>query len=474
MHEREIIIVGGGHNGLVAATLLARAGRNVLLLERQAAVGGAAISSAPFPGVDARLSRYSYLVSLFPRWLLQELIPDFQLRRRRVSSYTPLADGGILDRDGLALPGADRLAASLVGTLTAALAPRRVELFERPLSELLRAAFDDDVRRGIVATDALIGTFASLADPGLQQNRCFLYHVIGGPWDLPIGGMGALSGALRDAALAAGVEIRTGTEVVSVDPGDDRVAVRTADGSEHVGEDVVAALAPACLSALLGEASGEPAPEGSQLKLNMVLRRLPRLRDPSVTPAQAFVGTFHVNESYTQLERAYADATAGQMPTVVPCEAYCHSLSDPSILGPELQAAGAQTLTVFALHMPARLFRGDHDAAKRAAIDATLASLNSVLAEPIEDCLLLDSGGEPCLEVHTPLELETELGLPGGNIFHRDLQWPFAESEAEVGQWGVETSHPRIWLGGAGARRGGGVSGIPGYNVTQAILATRR
>jgi phytoene dehydrogenase-like protein len=60
------------------------------------------------------------------------------------------------------------------------------------LSELLRAAFDDDVRRGIVATDALIGTFASLADPGLQQNRCFLYHVIGGPWDLPIGGMGRI------------------------------------------------------------------------------------------------------------------------------------------------------------------------------------------------------------------------------------------------------------------------------------------
>jgi len=473
MNERQIIIVGGGHNGLVATTLLARAGGNVLLLEREAAVGGAAVSASPFPGVDARLSRYSYLVSLFPRWLLQELVPGFRLQRRSVSSYTPVGDGGLLDRDGLTLPGAEALAASLVGTLTAPLAPRSVvhPLFERPLSELLCAAFVDDIRRGIVATDALIGTFASLADPSLQQNRCFLYHFVGGPWDLPIGGMGALSGALRDAALAAGAKIETGREVVGIDPAADGVAVRTDDGREYVGSDVVAAVAPTCLSALLGEAVSEPAREGSQLKLNMVLRRLPRLRDPSVSAVDAFAGTFHVNESYTQLEAAFAQAATGEVPAVVPCEAYCHSLSDPSILGAELRASGAQTLTVFALHMPARLFRGDHAAAKRDATAATLASLNSVLAEPIEDCLLADANGEPCLEVHTPLELESELGLPAGNIFHRDLQWPFAETDAEVGRWGVETSHPRVWLGGAGARRGGGVSGIPGHNVAQAILA---
>jgi phytoene dehydrogenase-like protein len=474
--QRSVIVIGGGHNGLVAATLLALAGRSVLLLERAATVGGASVSAAPFVGVDARLSRYSYLVSLFPRWLLEDLIPGFQLRRRSVSSYTPVGDGGILDRQGLTLPGAEQLAASLAGALTSPLGVRSVEheLFRRPMSELLEAAFEDDVVRGIVGTDALIGTFASLADPGLQQNRCFLYHVVGGPWDLPIGGMGALSDALRDAALAAGVEIETNCEVVEIDPAGERVAVRTADGREYVGRDVVAAVAPACLSALLGEGSEEPPPEGSQLKLNMVLRRLPRLRDPSVTPTEAFAGTFHVNESYTQLERAYAEAAVGSIPSVVPCEAYCHSLSDPSILGAELRASGAQTLTVFALHMPTRLFRGDHAAAKRAATEATLTSLNSVLAEPIEDCLLLDSGGQPCLEVHTPVELEAELGMPGGNIFHRDLQWPFAESEAEIGRWGVETAHPHVWLGGAGARRGGGVSGIPGHNVAQAILAARR
>ena len=80
--------------------------------------------------------------------------------------------------------------------------------------------------------------------------------------------------------------------------------------------------------------------------------------------------------------------------------------------------------------MPARLFRADHDAAKRAAVQATLRSIDSVLAEPIEDCLLRTRDGAPCLEARTPLELEAELGMPGGHIFHRDLAWPFAESEA--------------------------------------------
>jgi phytoene dehydrogenase-like protein len=121
--------------------------------------------------------------------------------------------------------------------------------------------------------------------------------------------------------------------------------------------------------------------------------------------------------------------------------------------------------------MPARLFASDPEGAKRDAVAATLRSLSSVLAEPIEDCLALDAEGAPCLEAHTPLDLERELGLPGGHIFHRPLAWPFAESYEEVGRWGVETSYPNVWLCGAGARRGGCVSGIPGHNATRAVLA---
>jgi phytoene dehydrogenase-like protein len=233
---------------------------------------------------------------------------------------------------------------------------------------------------------------------------------------------------------------------------------------------VLANVAPRVLARLLGVDAGEPV-EGAQLKLNLLLTRLPRLRDPDVDPREAFAGTFHVNESASQLARAYDEAAAGRIPALPPCEVYCHSLTDPSILGPELQAAGAQTLTCFGLHMPARLFASP--GAKDEAVAATLRSLDGVLAEPLEDCLYRTAAGEVCLEARTPVELEDELGLPGGNIFHRDLAWPFAEDEAEVGTWGVETEHPNVLVCGAGARRGGGVSGIPGHNAAMSVLSSR-
>ncbi len=475
--DYDAVIVGGGHNGLVAAALLARAGKRVVVLERLDHLGGAAVSEAPFPGVDVRLSRYSYLVSLFPRDLLANLGVRFELRRRTVSSFPP-NDAAEIQRLTA------RVAKALAPTLTEPLRSRAQmraliaddaaweALFERPLSELLERAVPDDQTRGIVATDALIGTFAALDDPGLAQNRCFLYHVIGngeGVWDIPVGGMGRLSTALADVARAAGAELRTGVEVTAAVAGKSGVEVQTASGSTLTGRDLLANVAPAVLARLLGDRDPEPAPEGSQLKLNMVLTRLPRLRDSTVAPELAFAGTFHINESYAQLGEAYAQAAAGKIPSVVPAEAYCHSLTDPSILSPQLIAAGAQTLTVFALHMPARLFSAP--GAKERAVDATLASLNSVLAEPIQDCLMLDGEGQPCLEARTPPELESELGLPGGNIFHRPLSWPFAERPDEVGAWGVETERANVWICGAGARRGGGVSGIPGHNAAMAVLA---
>ncbi len=491
-HRYDAVIVGGGHNGLVAATLLARAGLRVAVIERLEAVGGAAVSAAVFPGTGVRLSRYAYLVSLFPRWLQDALVVQLPLRRRSVSSYTPVGDGGILDRTGTGLPGLDGLGSALFDTFAEPLrsadqirerigAETFRALGERPLSELIEASFSDDVVRGTVATDALIGTFAPLDDPQLRQNRCFLYHVVGGPWDVPVGGMGALTRSLWHAALSAGAEIHTGSAVTAIDadaPG--AAQVRLDDGAELATRHVLANVAPHVLNQLLhDERAGLPRPEGSQLKLNMVLSRLPRLRDLGVDPHEAFAGTFHVNESYSQLNAAYHRAAAGQLPDPVPCEAYCHSLTDRSIVPPALAQRGVATLTVFALHMPARLFAGqhpdgrpiDHAAAKSAAVAATLASMDSVLAEPLEDCLLRDPlDGRPCLEAHTPVELEAELGLPGGHIFHGDLSWPWAETPGEVGHWGSETERPNVWICGSGARRGGGVSGIAGHNAARALL----
>jgi phytoene dehydrogenase-like protein len=494
--RHDVVVVGGGHNGLVAATYLARAGRSVLVLERRDHVGGAAVSERPFAGVDARLSRYAYLVSLLPRAIIDELGLQVTLRRRQISSYTPLPDDparGILIGDTPPVDGWDRLygtcrrvAEAVFPSLTepllsAANLRARVgddaawaALVERPIGELIEECLADDVMRGIALTDALIGTFAGAHDRDLRQNRCFLYHVIGngtGHWDVPVGGMGAVTDALRDAALAAGAELRCGAEATAIEPG----AVRWADagGGERVaaGDHVLAGVAPAVLDRLRGREPAVPTPEGAQLKVNLLLARLPRLRDESVDPAEAFAGTFHVNEAYGQLEAARARATAGELPDPVPCEIYCHTLTDPTILGPELRAAGAHTLTCFALQLPARLFAADNDAAREQALQATLRSLDSVLAEPVLDCAWRDSDGRPCVEARTPLDLEAELGLPGGNIFHREVAWPFAEGEDEVGTWGVETDEPGLLICGAGARRGGGVSGIPGRNAAMAVLA---
>jgi phytoene dehydrogenase-like protein len=470
MAEREhfdVVIVGGGHNALVAATMLARAGRSVLLLERRDELGGAAVSISPFPGVEARLSRYSYLVSLFPPALLRSLDVTTEVRRRRIAAYPPIDH----DPDWSRLIA--RVAERVFPTLTEPLRSRadmrhlidddRVwdALFETPLSDTLERTFASDLTRGTVLTDGLIGTFAPADDPLLRQNRCFLYHVVGGPWNVPVGGMGALSGALAQAARSSGVQTVTRAEVVDIDTDGQNAQVTCADGWCYGARHVLAGVAPYVLSGLLGEPAPGDKPEGAQLKINMLLKRLPRLPDASVRPQDAFTGTFHVNEGYEQLALAYRQASAGEIPSLPPCEVYCHSLTDPSILSPELQAQGVQTMTLFGLHMPARLFVDP--AAKDRAVAATLRSLNSVLAEPIEECLI-------GLEARTPPEIEAELGMPGGHIFHRDLAWPFAETPEDVGRWGVETAHANIWVCGAGARRGGGVSGIPGHNAARAVL----
>jgi phytoene dehydrogenase-like protein len=497
----DVVVVGGGHNGLVAASYLARAGRSVLVLERSARMGGAAVSESPFPGVDARLSRYAYLVSLLPRFLVSELGLRFATRRRRISSYTPVpgsaSEGVIVDAEDVARTRASLGAAFAAweafydrcGLVARAVFPTMLEplltrdelrdrvgddeaweaLFERPLGEAIEAAFDDDVVRGIVLTDALIGTFAGAWDADLRQNRCFLYHVIGngtGAWDVPVGGMGALTDELLRCAGAAGAALVTGTEVTAIDS-DGRHAEVRFDGRAVSCDDFIAGCAPAVLDRLLGGPADRPLPEGAQLKVNMLLSRLPRLRDATVPVEDAFAGTFHVNETYGQLAAAHEAALAGALPSPVPCEIYCHSLTDRSILAPGL---AAHTLTLFALHTPARLFEAEPAGAKRDALAATLRSLNSVLAEPIEDCLLHAPDGSPCLEAKTPLDLDDELALPRGNIFHRDLSWPFAEDDELAGTWGTETELANVHLGGAGARRGGGVSGIPGRNAAISIL----
>ncbi|WP_445163646.1 phytoene desaturase family protein [Mycobacterium sp. Dal123C01] len=513
----DVVVVGGGHNGLVAAGYLARAGLRVRLLERLGHIGGAAVSAQAFDGVDVRLSRYSYLVSLLPSHIVEDLGAEVRLARRQFSSYTPQPGGrrGLLigshgGHDSFGSVGAaddepgfaafyrrcrlvtDRLWPTLLEPLrTREQAHRHVldggdpeaaaawrAIVEEPIGRAIADAVRDDLVRGVIATDALIGTFARLDDPSLRQNICFLYHVLGGDWDVPIGGMGSVTSALAAAAVRLGAEITTDAEVYEVEP-DGRVSYRHHGEEHHVqGRFVLAGVTPAVLAELLGEPPAPVAP-GAQVKVNMVLQRLPRLRDNSVTPEQAFAGTFHVNETWSQLDTAYAQAAAGRLPDLLPCEAYCHSLTDPSILSAGLRDSGAATMTVFGLHTPHSLLDGSDPPISRDQLtESVLASLNSVLAEPIQDVLMSDARGRPCIETTTTLDLQRTLGMTAGNIFHGALSWPFAADDDPLDtparQWGVATAHARIMLCGSGARRGGAVSGIGGHNAAMAVLASMR
>ena len=494
----DVVIVGGGHNGLVAATYLARAGKSVRVLEANPEIGGASQSVRTFPEFDANLSRYSYLIALLPDKIINDLGLSFECLSRDVSSYTPYGEnkglyvsrvwdkatessfneidtsgkegGAWQDFYAEVAEFAERIAPTLLEPLkTRSELRKQIDLdstwqylVEEPIGKVITERFTNDVVRGVVLTDALIGTFASAFD--IQANICFLYHLIGngtGEWKVPKGGMGALVSELVRVAKESGVEISLNSKAVKVESTSAGVSVALENGEVVSADYLLSNAAPQVLAKLRG-ASAPKSLDGSQMKINILLKRLPKLKS-GIDPRLAFAGTFHANESFTQFESVYKDAKNGVMPQKMPIEMYCHTLTDPSILGQELQDAGYQTLTLFGLHTPASLFDGDNEAARDAALKSALASLNDYLAEPIEDVIA-------AIEVKTPLDIEAAISLPRGNIFHKDLSMPFREDGTDEA-WGVETDDPRIFICGAGAVRGGGVSGIPGHNAAMAILS---
>ena len=496
----DVVIVGGGHNGLVAATYLAKAGKSVLVLEANSTIGGATASVRAFPEYDAMLSRYSYLVSLLPDTIVSDLGLNFECISRKVSSYTPYSRDGVdsglyvarewdqetadsfleLDSTGNEWTAWQKFYSELA-VFAEKIAPTMLQplrsrselkalidmpdvwdyLMERPIGDVIQSRFSNDIVQGVILTDALVGTFASAFE--MQANICFLYHLIGngtGEWKVPRGGMGALVKELERVALAAGVSITVNSRVTKIVSDAAKTTVTLENGSEISSKYLLSNVAPQTL-AKLRETPVPTSLDGAQLKINILLKKLPELKS-GIDPRLAFAGTFHAQEEFSTFEAVFNDAKAGKLPNKLPIEMYCHTLTDPSILSSELQAAGYHTLTLFGFHTPASFFDKNNEEIKSLALKAALASLNQYLVEPIEN-VIAD------IEVKSPLDIEGEIGLPRGNIFHKDLSFPFREDHQAPG-WGVETDDPRIFICGAGAIRGGGVSGIPGHNAAMAVL----
>ncbi len=509
----DVIIAGSGHNALVAACYLARAGRSVLILEKNDYVGGATTSQRTFPEYEARLSRYSYLISLFPNKIREDLGLELSLLTRKTASYTPYEQDGI--QKGLLLSNADtgiskdsvlhlghgvkewegylgflnkcerfaRLVwdSMLLPLQSAESWKARFEsegegelwedFVERPIGELIEKQVKSEVLRGVLLTDARIGAFTWAHDPSLLQNKTFLYHVIGnktGEWKVPKGGMGELVGQLKKLAESYGVQILTNHEVMKIDLLPEGVRVN----DSFFGKKLLWNAAVPILQKLLpgDRLPQSPIGEGTAFKINILLKKLPELKDPSVSPEDTFCGTFHINQSYSRQQKAFEQASSGGIPEVFPCEMYCHTLTDPSILSPDLQEKGFQTITVFGLDMPYRLFEKENEKQKERVLSKFYEGINHFLKEPIQECIARNADGSLCLECKSAADLERELGMPQGNIFHSELSWFFAENPSEVGQWGVETGMKNIILCGSGARRGGAVSGIPGYLAAKKVL----
>jgi phytoene dehydrogenase-like protein len=520
----DVVILGAGHNGLVAAAYLGRAGLSVLLLERNDYIGGAATSQRVFPDYDARLSRYAYLVSLLPSRIIDDLGLNLELRRRAVASCTPYVNHG--HHGALLLSNLDEEASrrsmfELTGndteydglqrfhTLSRTFAERMWDsmlepliskdemarqfrndeisreawrsLVEEPLGNAIERYLRNNVVRGLVFTDAKVGVFTYPHDASLLQNRCFLYHVIGnktGEWKVPVGGMGAVSDELERAARKSGAELLTN---VRVDAADVTGKMRTVEFHVNGKDERVEArfllvnFGRNVLAKLTGRLfQPDRTDEGSVFKINMLLSRLPKLKAKKIQATEAFCGTFHSDEGYDEMNLSYDQASDGILPDKTPCEIYCHTLTDDTILAPDLREQGFQTMTLFGLDAPWSLFGRDNHDMRREAESRYLASINQWLEEPIESCLAVARDGRPCIESKSPVDIEDALGMYHGNIFHDAPTFPFTERKGQVGSWGVETEFDNVFFCGSSALRGGAVSGIPGHNAAMKVLELSR
>ena len=352
-------------------------------------------------------------------------------------------------------------------------------LVEEPLGTRDRAVFAERSGARPCFTDAKIGVLTHPHDLSLLQNRCFIYHLIGnktGEWKVPVGGMGAVARELEQAARNAGAEILTNVGLRSLGlAGKQRTVEFHKDGEQQTVEAryLLVNFGRNVLARYIGQLyQPDATDEGSVFKINMLLQRLPKLKAKRYASEQAWCGTFHSDEGYEQMNASYDQACSGRLPNKTPCEVYCHTLTDDSILSPELREKGFHTMTLFGLDAPWNLFVRDNRTMRKLAEKRFIESINQWLDEPLEDCLAVARDGSLCIESKSPVDIEDALGMFQGNIFQNAPTFPFAERKEQVGTWGVETDYENVFLCGSSAHRGGAVSGIPGHNAAMKVLET--
>lgn len=520
----DAVVIGAGHNGLVCAAYLARAGLSVKVVERREVVGGAAVTEEFHPGFQNSVCAYT--VSLLESKVISDLrLADHGLRivERPLANFLPLPDGRSLslhgdlsrdraevaqfsaaDGDALADYSAtlDRLAdvfrrfvletpPEIGGTWIEGLrawgAGRRLkglgiaglrdlaDIATLSAADFLGRWFDSDPVKALFAFDGVVGTMASPYTPGTAY--VLLHHAMGqvngrrGAWGHALGGMGAISGAMAKAAEAAGAEIEVEAPVAEVETRDGRAtAVRLVDGRRLRAPIIAAAVNPKLLfTRLVDPAVLDTDFQGRMqryrcrsgtLRMNVALSEAPNFTcRPGIGDHLASGIVFAPGLDY--MDAAFEDARGGwsRRPVI--------ELLVPSLLDDSLAPPGHHVASLFCQHFDPDLASGTWDDARDAAADAVIDTVTE-FAPNFKASIL----GRHVL---TPLDLEREFGLTGGDIFHGSLDLNQLYSLRPVlGHGAYRMPIKGLYLCGAGAHPGGGVSGAPGHNAAREILRDRR